>query len=130
MAYFTQRPTKRIYLDEAKAYYIDVYARLTYADRYEFGRFAGTLTELANFAILRLIAGWNLDDENGSVLSVSEETVGNVDGSQIQPVIDFVDEIVAEFFASQNPEVKPDDPEKKTSLKPPSASSEPAPAAE
>lgn len=124
MSYFIKRPTKRITLKDN--YYIDVYTKLTYADRYEFARFGGSLAELANLALLRVAAGWNLDDESGNILELSPENLGLVDGKDVQPLIDFVDELMTNYLESLNPEIEKN-PEKKSSPKTQSATSEPSP---
>ena len=76
MSYFSnQRPTEKVELTDSK-YWVEIYTTVTYKEQKALAEIGeSSATQAADELLKSLVVGWNLDDENGDIVPVTQENL-------------------------------------------------------
>lgn len=85
MGYFGQKTTEKLALPSNSTYWVEVKTKLQYGDAKKFVK-ASTDGELdqevaADIFLEEAIVSWNLDDDNGNVLPINDDTIAQLDAT-------------------------------------------------
>lgn len=101
MGYFAaERPTTRVTLPTSSTYWVDVYSTVKYREQQRFAALTDAEGKFDAAAALdtmlqAMIAGWNLDDDNGTVVEVTPENVGQLDKADVEAILAQIQSVIA-----------------------------------
>lgn len=88
MSYFTsERPTTKVELTNP-AYWVEIYSAITYKEQKALATLGeNTNAQTADELLKAMIVSWNLDDESGNVVPITNENMDLLEGKDSEIII-------------------------------------------